>query len=121
MNNKTNCKKVKNILIRNLLVLLCLITYSIILHLFNITCPWLFLFNIPCPTCGVTRALVCIIKGSFVNSIKYNPMAIPLTIALFMQVNKCFVNKKTKNILDIISIFIVLLNFAFYLFGLIYK
>ena len=33
------------------------------LRVFQITCPLRYLFGIPCPTCGITRAMLSLIRG----------------------------------------------------------
>ena len=39
----------------------------------GISCPIKHIFGISCPTCGVTRAMIAILKGDFVGYLSYNP------------------------------------------------
>lgn len=38
------------------------------------------LFGIPCLGCGLTRAIIYLLHGDIINSIKYNVLAIPVII-----------------------------------------
>ncbi len=37
-----------------------------------------------CPTCGMTRALFCIVKGDFYGYVQYNAMSIPCASAVIV-------------------------------------
>ncbi|MFA7514649.1 MAG: DUF2752 domain-containing protein, partial [Bacilli bacterium] len=56
--------------------------------------------KIPCPSCGLTRAVLCILKIKIVGSFKYNIIAIPVILLIlflligylkdFLSKNQCF-------------------------------
>ncbi len=47
----------------------------------NITvCPSKLIYNLPCPACGTTRAIILLIKGNIIESIKINPNVILICI-----------------------------------------
>lgn len=43
-------------------------------------CPIMRWFNIPCTGCGLTKSLVCLIKGDLYSSISYHPFGIIIEI-----------------------------------------
>jgi hypothetical protein len=43
-------------------------------------CPIMRCLNIPCPGCGLTKSLVCLIKGDLYSSISYHPFGIIIEI-----------------------------------------
>ena len=73
----------------------------ILLFLFTqlINCPCLFkkIFKISCPACGLTRAFKEILKLNFISSLKYNILAIPLLIILFLLTILYLIDIFTQN------------------------
>lgn len=61
-------------------VLICGIA-GMVLQLCGIR-PCLFygLFHVPCPGCGITRSLICLVKGDVTGSLNYNPIGIGIVI-----------------------------------------
>lgn len=49
----------------------------------HITCVFLHLLHIPCPGCGMTRALICLLRLDFSGAWRYNPLifAMPYVLA----------------------------------------
>ena len=47
-----------------------------------IPCAFKKIFHIPCPACGLTRAFKTILRLNIIQSLSYNILALPLTIAL---------------------------------------
>ncbi len=54
------------------LMLLYFAAAYIIMDYYGITCVFLKLLNIPCPGCGMTRALLSLLRLDFWGAIKYN-------------------------------------------------
>ncbi len=48
----------------------------------HIGCPVAWLIGRPCPTCGVTRAMICLLRLDFRGYWNHQPMAMPLCAAL---------------------------------------
>ncbi|MBR1779508.1 MAG: DUF2752 domain-containing protein [Clostridia bacterium] len=69
--------------------------------------------GLPCPTCGVTHALISILKLDFDAYMKYNPMAIPLVLAVVLAIY--FKKFKHKRIIIAIILFIAIANLIIYL------
>lgn len=47
-----------------------------------IVCPIKYFFHINCPTCGMTRAILSLLKGNLRAYAEYNPAALPFLILL---------------------------------------
>jgi len=86
-------------------------------------CPFKYLTGIDCPGCGFQRAVLALIQGNFHQSIALYPPAIPLILffiygiadAIFKLDNSTNTFKKSFFVL---TGSIVLVNYAFKLFGL---
>lgn len=87
-----------------------------ILYSLNITCPILFLSGIPCPTCGCTRALMCLLRGDLRGYVYYHPLAVFLLLAVVLMIHQKFFPKKP---LYIFVFSLLAINFVFYVYRLI--
>ncbi len=91
-------------------------------YIIGYQCPILFFIDVPCPTCGMTRAMVALLKGDIDLSISYHPMAIPVLIAVLLCFHvKLLEGMKKKIVLTIILVTLVS-NFCLYVvncFGII--
>lgn len=75
------------------------------------TCIFREIFRFPCPACGVTRALMSLIKCDFQKYCFYNIMAFPLLLAAILM----FIGtKKEKKTFIFISITILIINILYY-------
>ena len=100
-------KKVKMHVFLISLLLLC----TVYCYVFG--CPFKNIFGIPCPTCGVTHALVSLFCLDFDSYMKYNPMALPLTISVLIAFHLNLF--KHKKILTAIVVAVAIINFFVYL------
>ncbi len=66
------CKKHKKMMLVFLFAVYFTLSY-LVLNLLNTTCIFIYLFDIPCPGCGMTRALLSILKLDFKSAFIYNP------------------------------------------------
>lgn len=72
---------------KNLKVILSVVGLAFILYFFDIKfCPFFNIFKIPCPACGLTRAFILIFKFKFLESLKYNILALPFVIFSFIYI-----------------------------------
>ncbi len=101
---------------RNTFIFLGVFVFIIIINNLGITCPLLYIFNVPCPTCGITRAMISLIKLDFKEYVKYNPMALFLCIAVILMLNIDFL--KRKKLIYIYSISVAVINFIFWIYKL---
>ncbi len=51
---------------------------------FSVPCPVKLIFSVPCPTCGVSRALACLLRGDISGYFAHQPMALPLALAVVL-------------------------------------
>lgn len=76
-----------------------------------------YFFNIPCPTCGMTRAILSLIKLNIDSYFHYNAFALPVLLSIVVL----FFFKHFIKPIIFISIFILMLNFIYYLYRLSYN
>lgn len=60
-------------------------------------CPIYNFLGVRCPTCGVTRALVCLLTGDLEQYFNMNPFAIPLVIATVVGIHLSAMPVKWRN------------------------
>ena len=66
------CQKHRKISLALLFAVYFTLSYFV-LDLLNTTCIFIYLFDIPCPGCGMTRALLSLLKLDFKSALLYNP------------------------------------------------
>ena len=86
----------KNNVKKHLIYIAIIIGLVTLYHLLDVTCPILYLTHIPCPTCGVTRALVCLMKFDFAGYMYYHPFAVPLVIAVMFALHIKLFKKEVR-------------------------
>ncbi|MCF0165653.1 MAG: DUF2752 domain-containing protein [Bacteroidales bacterium] len=47
-------------------------------------CPFMMLTGLPCPGCGITKSIVSIYQGQFLQSLQYHIMGIPYVAACIL-------------------------------------
>lgn len=93
---------------------ICLIFWA-----FSVPCPIKLLFSAPCPTCGVSRALACLLQGDISGYLTHHPMALPLAIAAALCLMLPVMKRKALRVGTYVFEGIVLgANTAFYILRL---
>lgn len=46
-----------------------------------------YIFHVNCPSCGMTRALISFVKGDLTGYLSFNPMALPMFIAVYAELH----------------------------------
>ena len=70
MFHKTDDSK-QNLLILLLVILYFTVAYTV-MNYYGISCVFLTFFKIPCPGCGMTRAVLSLLKGDIMGAASYN-------------------------------------------------
>lgn len=99
-------------------VIIIIITYTAFITITDIGCHFRAIVGIPCPTCGVTRALIELLRRNIIQSLKYNFMAIPLVLAAFAILYIELINN--KKIIFKFAMIIITLNFIIYILKLVF-
>ena len=80
-------------------------------------CPLKLILGFPCPTCGVTRALLALIRLDITGYLKYNAMAVFLLSVIAIELLRPKIKHKT--IADIYVYSVLLINIVYYIIRLI--
>lgn len=66
--------------------------------LLDLGCPVARLLKVPCPTCGVTRAIISLLRFDFSGYLSYNFMAVFLISAVWLFIHRSlFKNRMAVN------------------------
>ncbi len=93
-----------------LLGLLLVVLGAFLLDYFNIGCVWRFSFGIECPGCGMTRALLSLLKGDIMAAFSFHPMfwSLPVIFLYILFDGRIFKN----NILNFTPLIAIGAGFA---------
>lgn len=80
-------------------------------------CPTKYFFGVECPGCGMQRAIIELLRGNLVESIKLYPPLIPMLLMLVVLIINLKVNsvvwQKVLKIFFIANVAIILINYIF--------
>ena len=62
--------------------------YFFLIAIFDITCPIRYITKVPCPTCGMTRAMMSLIRLDFKGYAEYNVMAFFMITAVMLLIHR---------------------------------
>lgn len=63
--------------------------YALIMNIFKLeSCPIKLLIGLPCPGCGMTRAILCLLKLDFKGSFRYNALWLILLFIVVVAILK---------------------------------
>ena len=83
----------------------------------QLPCMHKFITGVDCPGCGMQRAIIALLRGNVVESIKMYPPLIPITIMLvFLWAHTVFKFKhgaKMLTYLFVINVIIIIVNFLY--------
>lgn len=107
---------IRSIIKKHLLVIAAGTLYFLMCRFFDITCPIKAIIGINCPTCGMTRAILSLLRGDFDMYFKYNPFALPCVVSVFLLIHRHAFG--TKKVCDIFAAAVLIMNFIYYIFKL---
>lgn len=105
-----------NVIKKHFLIIAAGTLYFLMCRFFDITCPIKAIIGINCPTCGMTRAILSLLRGDFDMYFKYNPFALPCVISAFLLIHRRAFG--TKKVCDILAGSVLIMNFIYYIFKL---
>lgn len=110
----TNIKRVFNFFLKNESYF-CIAFFLIIilsLYFLGIGCPTRFLTGISCPGCGMTRAVMQILKLDFNKAFYFHPMVFSLPIIAILFIKKDKINPVILNSLLVIIIVLFMIVYV---------
>ena len=103
-----------------LLIIVVAVAYYLICNIFNITCPIKYITGMPCPTCGMTRAMLALVRLDIKGYIEYNPMALFMCLIVFLYLHREHVRSvKIKKWIDWSAVVVLAVNSTVYVLRLI--
>ena len=106
-------KKTIGWLLIDLTLLLIATLYYITIYLLGTTCLIKKAIGIDCPTCGLTRSLICLLKGDIHGYFEFNFLSLPTLLILYLSFH--IKNEKIKKILNVLIIALALAIFIRYI------
>lgn len=83
----------------------------------GIGCPILFVTGIPCLGCGMSRALLCLLRFDFAGAIHYHPMSVVLPFLCILWLH--FFDKHNKmgqNVILVIGVIMFIIVYLYRIF-----
>ncbi len=107
----TKVKRLK----QKILLTLCYLLVVAVFYFLKIPCIYRALFNIHCPGCGITRALISVLKLDFASAFAHNSMfwSVPVIYLYFLFDGKLFKNKTLNRAVIILIGVGFLVNWVF--------
>lgn len=105
-----------HVFLQHIAIFILLIGWGFISYEYNITCLIKFFWGFRCPTCGMTRAIVCLLNGDFKGYIYYNIFAVPVLFAIQIIIHK----KLFHRLLVYFSVVILFCNVGYYCYRIMF-
>ena len=116
-----------------LLLLLCFCLFVLVFWYFHLPCVFLKYLHIPCPGCGMSRALLALLKFDFSLAFEMHPLVFLLPVAVIIYFTRRLIPEKvlrliyTTGLILLVTVYFVRLNgsgnvvYADFESGIIYK
>jgi len=97
---------------KHLPVLLGIGTYFLICNLLQTGCLFKKIIGFDCPTCGMTRAILSLLRADVQGYFYYNPMALPMIASVWMYIHrKLLGDKKWITYFMIVSLILTIIRY----------
>ena len=104
---------------KHAVILSVIAVFFVFFILFDFTCPIKFLVGYPCPTCGVTRAMLSLLRFDFNAYMHYNALALFLATSILLFIHARFIKSKTlRYIIYIYFALVMVANVPYYIYRL---
>lgn len=97
---------------RHLFIFAVIGIYFVLSTMFGITCPIKYITKVPCPTCGMTRAMMSLIRLDFKGYVEYNVMAFFMITAVMLLIHRNVF--KERRWIDCYSMLVLAANLLVY-------
>lgn len=95
------------------------IYYFLSLHIFKASCPVVFVTGLPCPGCGMTRAVIAILRFDFAKAFELNPVSFPIVLFVIAFFFFRYFIGKTPKVFKVFFAILGVMLFLRYLYGMI--
>ena len=106
-------KNIKKWLFIDLIVLFVGVGYYLATYFLGQTCLIKWIIKKECPTCGMSRAILCLLKGDIRGYFSFNYLALPTLIGFYALLHVSERTKKFVNIYAVILAVCILIKFIF--------
>ncbi len=102
-------KKIKDFKLK-LIITVAVLVFALVMYIFKVPCIILSLTGVRCLGCGMTRALISVLRLDFKAAFSYHSMfwSMPILYLLFLKDGKIF----DKKIYNIIILAIIIMGFV---------
>lgn len=99
---------------KHILIILGLLGIWAVALISGLPCPIAYLTGCVCPACGCTRAILALLQGNVEAYLRYQPMALPLVVAVVLCFHLRAIKKPFKGMAVTVVGLILLVNTALY-------
>ena len=90
---------------RHIIYFTVICCFVVFISVTDIRCPIYYIFGYPCPTCGVTRAMISLVKLDFEGYLFYHPLALPLVLSVLSIIHINLFKRKKPILITVYIIF----------------
>ena len=86
-------------------------------YIFGTICPIAILLGVPCPGCGMTRAVIAVLHGQFIQAASYNAAVyVWAAYAVFWIIDRYIFENKKKKISMTVIIVVCILTIMYFIY-----